>query len=344
MAVSEAVVFDESLLAPARPRELQVEVTGACNLRCRMCLVSYAPALGRTSGSMDFATFKALVDELPDLEVVTMQGLGEPLLAPDFFQMLAYLAERRIRTGFNTNGTLLTRRRAERIVRLGVEWLHISLDGATAATYEGIRHRASFELVKANVEGLLEVMREQGAEKPTLELVFVAMRRNVGELCDVVRLAAEWGVPKLWVQNLSHSFSDTDPAGAYREIREYAEAEALWAERDERAARAFGDAEALAGELGVALRLPRLEEPEDGRKAGTPGCGWPFRSSYVTHDAKVQPCCAVMGADRAVLGDARKDGFATVWASEPYRTFRERLLTDDPPEVCVGCSLYRRVF
>jgi radical SAM protein with 4Fe4S-binding SPASM domain len=335
---------DGGRTAPPLPREIQVEVTGACNLRCRMCLVSYRPALGRTSGSMDLETFTRLVDSLPELEQVTMQGLGEPLLAPDFFAMLEYLAERGVRMGFNTNGTLLTRERAERLVELGVDWLHVSLDGATAATYEGIRGRSDFALVCRNVAGLIEVMRERGAAKPDLELVFVAMQRNVGELPALVRLAAELGVPAIWVQNLSHSFSDTDPAGSYAEIRAYAAAEALWAEPGGEAERAFAAARRTAEELGVRLRLPRLAEPPLRRRAGTAGCAWPFRSSYVTHDGKVQPCCAVMGADRAVLGDARADGFATVWGSEEYESFRARLLTDEPPDVCAGCSMYRHVF
>ena len=337
MAVSASPV-------PPLPRELQVEVTGACNLRCRMCLVSYRPALGKSSGAMDLETFKAIVDELPDLRRVTMQGLGEPLLAPDFFPMLEHLAARGIEMGFNTNGTLLTRERAERLVDLGVSWLHVSLDGATAETYEDIRHRSQFELVRRNVAGLVEVMRERGAERPELELVFVAMRRNVHELPALVRLAAELGVPTVWVQNLSHSFSDTDPSGDYREIREYAEAEALWAGQNAEAERIFDDAAATAEERGVRLRVPRLEEPDRRRAEGTPGCGWPFTSAYVTHDAKVQPCCAVMGADRAVLGDARAEGFAAVWTNDAYRDFRERLLTDEPPEVCAGCSMYRHVF
>jgi len=331
-------------LAPPLPRELQVEVTGACNLRCRMCLVSYRPALGKTSGAMDLETFTSVVDSLPDLRRVTMQGLGEPLLAPDFFPMLEHLAARGISMGFNTNGTLLTRDKAERLVDLGVDWLHVSLDGATAPTYEDIRGRSNFELVRRNIAGLVDVMRERGAKKPELELVFVAMRRNVHELPALVRLAADLGVPTVWVQNLSHSFSDTDPAGDYREIREYAKSEALWAERNDEAERLFAEAEALAGALGVRLRLPRLEERELRRRAGEPGCAWPFTSSYVTHDGKAQPCCAVMGADRAVLGDVRADGFEAVWTSEAYREFRAGLLSEEPPDVCAGCSMYRHVF
>jgi radical SAM protein with 4Fe4S-binding SPASM domain len=331
-------------LDPPLPQELQVEVTGACNLRCRMCLVSYRPALGKTSGAMDLTSFTALVDSLPDLRKVTMQGLGEPLLAPDFFPMLELLAARGIAMGFNTNGTLLTREKAERLVDLGVDWLHVSLDGATAATYEDVRRRSQFELVHRNVAGLMEVMRERGTERPEVELVFVAMRRNVHELPALVRLARGLGVPTVWVQNLSHSFSDTDPSGDYREIREYAETEALWAGRNEEAERLFAEAERIAEATGVRLRLPRLDDPQRVRAPGEPGCGWPFDSAYVTHDGKVQPCCAVMGADRAVLGDARADGFEQVWRNASYRDFRAGLLSDEPPAVCRGCSMYRHVF
>ncbi len=334
----------QTQLLPPLPREIQLEVTGSCNLACKMCLVRYRPKLGKREGAMCFHTFKRIVDDLPHLEQITLQDLGEPLLAPDLFQMIEHASTRGIRMGFNTNGTLLTSERARKLVAAGLEWLHVSLDGATAETYEGIRSGSSFERVSANVEGLVEVMRELGAERPRLLLVFVAMRRNLHELPALIRLASDWGICRVWVQNLSHSFSDTEPAGAYAEIREFASVEALWADGDDGHREAFAAAAELADQLGVELRLPRLEEPGVERFPGTPGCSWPFESAYVTHDAKVQPCCMVMGADRAVLGDAERQGFDVVWRGPEYRRFRAALLTDEPPAVCVGCSLYRRLF
>lgn len=333
-----------TLVRPPLPKEIQVEVTGACNLACRMCLVSYRPKLGRREGAMCFHTFKRIVDDLPELEQITLQGLGEPLLAPDLFDMIEYAAVREIRVGFNTNGTFLSRRRSVRLVESGLDWLHVSLDGATAETYESIRQGSSFDTVTRNIVDLVDVMRERGAVRPRVRLVFVAMRRNIRELMQLVRLAHEWGVGRLWVQNLSHSFSDTDPAGAYGGIREFAAEEALWAERDPATESIFAGARALADELEVDLRLPRLEEPAWRREPGGAGCHWPFESAYVTHDANMQPCCMLMGADRAVLGNADEAGFARVWRGRAYLEFRRALLTDQPPEVCVGCSLYRRVF
>jgi radical SAM protein with 4Fe4S-binding SPASM domain len=334
-------------LSPPLPTELQVEVTGACNLACRMCLVRYRPKLGRRSGAMCFHTFKRLVDGLPALEKLTLQGLGEPLLAPDIFRMVEYATGRGIRTGFNTNGTFLTRESSERLVRAGLTWLHVSLDAATAATYERIRDGADFALVTRHLRELVAARRRAAAELPAVQVVFVAMRRNIAELPALVRLVHRWGVDGLWVQNLSHSFDDTDPSGSYREIREFAEEEALWGARDHALARdAFDAAEAVASELGLELRLPRLGAPPPApAPPGTPACHWPFESAYVTHDGNVQPCCMVMGADRAVLGNVERRQFTAVWHGSDYRAFRAGLLDgSEPPDVCRGCSLYRRVF
>ncbi len=329
----------------APPREIQVEVTGACNLQCKMCLVRYRPRIGRKTGALPIATFHRLLDELPDLERVTLQGLGEPLLAPGLLEMVEACTSRGIEVGFNSNATLLTRPIAERLVGLGLGWLHVSLDGATAETYEGIRDGARHADVRRNLEALLEVRAAAGSALPRVLLVFVAMRRNVGELPDLVRLAAAWGVDGLWVQNLSHSFGDTDPAGSYAQIRAFARDEALWG-GDGDHGDPFAPARALAAELGVDLRLPHVDERPPAPEPGRRGCDWPWRSTYITHRGDVQPCCMVMGSDRATLGSVdEQSSFRAVWENEEYQRFRQRLSEPgDPPEVCRGCSLYRGVF
>src|SRR4051794_5750450 len=223
-----------SLEAPPLPGHLQVEVSGACNLRCRMCLVRYAPAVGRGEGALAYEDYLALLDSAPTLERLTLQGLGEPLLSPHLLDMIRHATARGIHVGFNTNGVLLSRAVAKRLVAAGTGHVHVSLDGARAATYEGVRHGGGegprpgqFERVGGNLRGLLAARGD--ARTPRIVVVFVAMRRNLDELEALVDLAADIGVDEVWVQNLSHVFSDTDPAGQYTAIREYAEAEAVFA-------------------------------------------------------------------------------------------------------------------
>jgi len=310
-----------------------------------MCLVRYVPAIGKEA-ALSFEQFLELVDGLPRLHKLTLHGLGEPLLSPHLLPMVEYASGRGIEVGFNTNGTLLTRPVAERLVEIGCSWLHVSLDGATADTYEDARHGTDmrphpgqFERVVANLRGLVDARGAGG--RPRIQIVFVAMRRNLAELPDLVTLAADIGVDSVWVQNLSHDFGDTDPAGSYSAIREYAAEEAVF-DREGSAARVlFEHAAAQARELGVEMRLPSLEQT--GRGGETRGCGWPWDSAYVTHRGDVQPCCMVMGSDRAEMGPLGEATFDEIWQAEPYR-LREALLSRDPPAVRHGCSLYRRVF
>jgi hypothetical protein len=51
-----------------------------------------------------------------------------------------------------------------------------------------------------------------------------------------------------------------------------------------------------------------------------------------------------MGTERAVVGDVHKASVAANWHAEPYVSFRRQLRTSEPPDVCRGCSLYRRRF
>ena len=323
-----------------------MEVTGACNLRCRMCLVRYSPAVGRREGALSYEDFLALVEGLPELRKLTLQGLGEPLLSPHLLDMVRHAASRGVEVGFNSNGTLLTRPVAEELVEAGLGWLHVSLDGATAATYEEVRHgtdfrarSGQFDRVVSNLRGL--VAARNGAERPRIQLVFVAMRRNVRELPALVELAADVGVDSVWVQNLSHDFGDTGASERYGPMREYVDEEALFGSL--RAGVIFDTAAKRADELGLELRLPHLDE--SGPREDDPrGCSWPWDSAYVTHRGEVQPCCMVMGSDRATLGNLADEGFGEIWRGPRYESFRERLLGDTPPDVCAGCSLYRRVF
>jgi radical SAM protein with 4Fe4S-binding SPASM domain len=334
-------------LTPPLPAALQVEVTSACNLRCAMCLVRYRPPVNKVTGALSWQLYQRLLDDLPGLRRLTLQGLGEPLLSPYLLDMVRLAKRCGAAVGFNSNATLLTRKRADELVAAGLDWLHVSLDGARAATYEAIRDGADFDKVVANLSGLVAAKRAAGGDLPWIRVVFVAMRRNVGELPELVELMGRVGVQEVRVQNLAHDFADTPDDGPYREIRDYTAAESLWTGADRAAAaEAFGKARVAADRYGLQLRVPRLSPPPTGPAAdGGARCTWPWDAAYVTSAGVVQPCCMVMGDDRVALGDLTERSFPEIWAGPAYQEFRARLASpDDPPEVCRGCALYQQTF
>jgi radical SAM protein with 4Fe4S-binding SPASM domain len=332
------------LTCPPLPESFQIEVTGACNLRCRMCLVRYKPALSRAA-SMPFAEFRSLLDAMPQIRDLTLQGLGEPLMAPDLFAMIGYARERGIKVGFNSNATLLTARAGERLIDLGLDWLHVSLDGATEETYEFVRDQARWRTVHRNIDRFVRRLCERRSTRPELSLVMVLMRRNLQELPLIVEQAAAWGIREIWTQNLSHDFSDA-PTAAYESIAAYVEDQSLSSLPVGEVERVFAEARRVASKEGVRLRLPAVEERQSREEVdGTAvGCAWPWRAAYVTYDGTVLPCCMVMGSGRAAMGSLKQASFAEIWEGKTFRDFRRGLIDGAPHPVCRGCSVYRGRF
>lgn len=326
------------------PRFVQIEPVGQCNLRCRMCPIAYrrdGPPWGPPA-FIEFDTFRRLVDGFPDLEELHLQGLGEPLMHPQFFAMVRYAADRGIRVSTNTNLTLLTPSRARPCVESGLDTLHASIDGASAATYQFIRRRANFAKVLKNLDRLIACRQELGSATPKVRIVVVAMRRNLAELAGIVRLAREHGVDTVFVQHLCHDYSDDLLPAAYRPMRDFVAAETLLGEDPARVEAAFAEARRAAAELGVDLRLPPVHGESHPRSPH--GCDWPHRGAYLSYRGEAMPCCMVSTPDRAHLGNMAREGTAAVWNGLPYRVFRAALASGKPPEVCRGCGVYNGTF
>jgi MoaA/NifB/PqqE/SkfB family radical SAM enzyme len=294
---------------------------------------------------MDFDLFARLLDQFPGLQELQLQGLGEPMMHPRFFDMVALAAGRGVRVGTNTNLSYLNRRRAERCVTSGLADLHASLDGATAETYERIRVRAKFDRAVGNLETLVDARRRLGSETPHIRMVVVAMRQNLHELPDLVRLAHRLSIDCMFVQHLCHDFGEPSLPAHYRPMREFVENETLVNEAPERVERYFGASRALAAELGVDLRLPATRPRT--HPPGTPGparCDWPWRGAYVSYKGLAMPCCMVATPDRITLGDTAEAGAEAVWNGPAYQAFRDALSSDTPPEVCQSCAVYSGTF
>ncbi len=324
---------------PAPPTFLQIEPVGHCNLRCRMCPIQYrrdGPPYGPPA-FLDEETFRRVLDQAPQIEELHLQGLGEPFLHPKFFEFVSYAAARGIRVTTNTNLTVLGPRLIEQCLASGLAYLHASLDGGTPETYEAIRCGSRFSHVVGNLKALLAARSRQNAPRLGVGLVMVLMRRNLNDLPTMVRLAHEWGVDSLFVQYLCHDYRESSLPAHYADMRTFVESETL--QLDE-ARPVIAGSEALAAELGVHLRLPAMFQPSR-RASGDRRCSWPWQGMYLSYQGDVMPCCMVSTPDRMTFGKAGQGGLANIWASDAYHAFRRQLDSDEPPEICRSCAVYK---
>jgi radical SAM protein with 4Fe4S-binding SPASM domain len=241
--------------------------------------------------------------------------------------------------------TLLNPRRAERCVTSGLDALHFSIDGATPETYERIRVRAHFDRVVRNVELLIETRERLGTGRPRLRMVVVIMRQNLHELPDLIRLCLGWGVEEVFVQHLCHDFGESTLPDQYRPMRDFVEQQTLLGEDPARVEHFFGEARSVAAAGGLDLRLPRvqpIEHPPD-----TPGrkrCSWPWTGAYVSYQGLAMPCCMVSTPDRINFGNMVERGVPQIWNDEEFQAFRAQLESNDPPDLCRTCAVYKGTF
>jgi radical SAM protein with 4Fe4S-binding SPASM domain len=294
---------------------------------------------------MRWETFTRLIDEFDGLKTLHLQGLGEPMMHPRFFDMVEYAAARGVRVTTNTNFSLLNDKRVERLVRCGLHTLHVSVDGATPGMYERIRERGHYDRLVRNLELLDAAQAHAGTTLPHRHLVMVIMRQNLHELPDVVRFAHRWSMEEMFVQHLAHDFQESSLPEKYAPMRDYVDEQTLLNEDSARIEHYFDQARAVARSLGLRLRLPKPRA--QAFPPHTPGrkrCSWPWTGAYVSFDGLAMPCCMIATPDRMNLGSMADEGVKAIWNSGAYEDFRKRLDSSEPPEICNRCSVYHQTF
>ncbi len=161
------------------------EITYGCNLACVHCLSSSGRRDPRELSTAEAAGF---IDELAAMRVFYVNvGGGEPLLRPDFFDLVEHATSARIGVKFSTNGTLLSESRARRLALMDYVDVQVSVDGARPETNDPVRGAGSFDAALAALDRLSR------AGFGGLKLSAVVTRLNVGELDDLLGLARRYG-------------------------------------------------------------------------------------------------------------------------------------------------------
>lgn len=183
---------------PDWPQQLELAVSNTCNLQCVMCDGEWSssirsqrehlPPLPKPYGD-EF--FEDLVDFLPHLRKVKFLG-GEPFLAAETLRVMDLLVDAGLRTDCHvtTNGTQWTPR-VERILDRLPVGVSVSVDAATAETYESIRVGSSWATLQANLDRFQARAEAHGTY---LGLTFCLMVPNWHEFFDFCRAADERGL------------------------------------------------------------------------------------------------------------------------------------------------------
>jgi MoaA/NifB/PqqE/SkfB family radical SAM enzyme len=329
-----------------------VEPTNACNLQCRACVRN---AWDEPTGCMSMATYQRLVDglrEVPSLSKVSFWGLGEPLLHPHIAEMVAQARSLGARTELVSNGLLLDRGMARRLIDAGLDTLVVSIDGASPAAQAEARSGADLNTVKRNVQALLTMRHEEYLDHPEVGIEFVLTKRNVSELSNLRSVARSLGASFVVISNLLPY------------TREFKEDILYW----------LSVYPSTATQWSPKISLPRIDAHSENvrplldlmRSGGAVDlepwgsvesdayCRFVGEGSVaVGWNGDVSPCvalmhsypCYVLGREktirRYVTGNAGQEDIRDIWRRDSFAQFRARVQRFDfaPCTQCGGCTM-----
>jgi AdoMet-dependent heme synthase len=357
-----------------KPRLIFWEVTKGCNLRCIHCRATATELASPT----DLSTPKALdiITQIADFgnPILVLSG-GEPLYRPDIFQLARYGTDRGLRVALATNGTLVTKEIARKIVDSGVQRVSISLDGSTAEIHD------TFRGIPGAFDAAIYGFRNLKELGMSVQINMTIARHNAAQLPDVlemvrglgadalhtfllvpvgcgVDIATEQMVPPDEYERILNWFYDKSLEGGielkatcaphyFRVVRQR--------RAEERKATGYGNAPVaqptsaigpvemtMPGSTGISFvpgQAARAGHPgghPDGMSAVTKGCLAGTGVCFISHQGEVYPC----GYLPTIAGDLRKERFADVWNNaEVFQTLRD----DDGLKGKCGCCEFRHV-
>jgi MoaA/NifB/PqqE/SkfB family radical SAM enzyme len=334
---------------PFRFDWIQVEVSAICNASCAYCVLTCYKGLWG-GDLMDMQTFQQLRPSFALTDMVFLQGWGEPLLHPYFWDMVREVKSAGAKVGFTTNGAPLVDKHIDKLFEERVDIMGISLGGATAATHEKFRQGCDLARIDKALRKIKDMKREAQVDGPSVHLAFILLRSNWQELRWLPTLAAEWGASQVIINNLSFI--------GERAMQD--ESLLLRPELWPAVSAAFESAKKEAEKEGILFHYhrPHMEEPCAICTENV------LRACFISYRGDVSPCVmtniSLQPGQRAeywfqnktypvenyVLGNIRERSLPDIWNNVKAREFRaafeERLTLEHPgtrhlPAPCRRC-------
>lgn len=177
------------------PSNLIIDTHSYCNASCKVCPYS-ALSKKLPMGFMDEDLFKTIVDEFsliwkrhPIRGHVIFCNMGEPFIDPKVFEKISYVLQAGLKLVLQTNASLLTPERTERLLATGFQReIYISCHGITPEAYKNVM---GLDLVKtlANIDYLLSRYPRE-----LIRIRAIPFEWPLGEVLKVKRYWKERGV------------------------------------------------------------------------------------------------------------------------------------------------------
>lgn len=288
------------------PISFSIEPTNLCNLKCPEC-PSGLGLLTRPLGLLNLNDFKKWIDEIKQTcFYVQLFFQGEPYINKNLPDMISYAQKNNIYISISTNGSFINENNVDKILNNAPDKLIFSVDGLDEESYMKYRVGGSFNQVDAGLQTLIRKRNELKLKKPFIEFQFIVMKQNEHQIENVKKYCRERGIDKLVFKTMQVSSIEN----------------ALkFLPSNQKYSRYFIKGNSFQLKNKIKNRCFAL-----------------WRTSVITWDGKVVPCCFDKDAN-FIISNLNGKSFSTVWKSIEYNNFRKSILENRKGiDMCRNCT------
>jgi radical SAM protein with 4Fe4S-binding SPASM domain len=301
------------------PERLIIELTTACNLRCKTC---YLAASRSRENELTTDEVRKLLFEAAKSGTRTVAFIGgEPFLRRDLPELVDIALDSFFDVQVSTNGTIVTEGFIERFSGLENLTLQVSLDGPDEVSNDAIRGTGTY----ARASRFLELAATSGIRTSVSSVLNRVNYNQVGAMCD---FAFEKGCT-LAIFHKVHVF------GRAEEFPEIVPSPAQLRHGMGLLLNKFHEYE-VPGKMAVDFPHHRCFRGDSALDAAVLGCHFGRAYAYVTSAGDLV-CCSHLQDGEFNYGNVRERGLIEIWQTSPGLDAMRNLTVESIPS-CSRCK------
>ena len=281
---------------------LQIEPTTRCNFTCAFCSGRHMQ-----QRDLDYGIYQKIIDEVPGISCMELQGEGEPFLHPRIYDMIRYAKQHHIQVCSISNGSLLTPINVERILDSGLDSLNISIETPVREDFYRIRGGHLDKIIEG-IKTLVRRKKERNLERPVIGFAVTILKSTMNQLENIFKLYEELGMDGgISIQFLNASKEYAKHYTEKENLEYLTKKEQLIVQRNY-----FRGMARINVNQKVQHFFTKIEEEVKKNVHQRGYCVWLENALYVNCQGYVSSCVYIKDGEHFGLGHIEKDGIKKI--------------------------------
>lgn len=330
------------------PYEMRINPTNKCNLFCLPCVSRGRPTYKKDK-ELPTKTYLRIIKEASKLRIrrVDVCGGGEPFARNDTIKILKEIKENGMEGTISTNGTLIKKDIAKKLVEIGWDEIRFSINGPNEKIDDYLRGmKGAFKRSIKAIEYLNYFKKKFKKEKPRLIIMPVITSFNYRSVAEFVKLSVDLKVDSLILQpfmpEVLPGFKPSE-----EERRKISKKLMLNEKQAIEFQKILKEVKELAEKFGLNTNIDSLisidvtqntselikkESKKYKNKYLKIPCYVPWWDLDISVEGEIGPC---FRADKRF--NLKDIGLDEAWNSEHFNSFRKMLAKGKIPTICKDC-------